>query len=95
MRDRAPEAAGAALLLLAAGAAAVLLAGGSPRPAREAGARAFHGATGGLGSGTALSLDACGAALDASLDGACGAGTGAVPGGFAFCPHHAGPTIRH
>ena len=94
MTDRAPErlAAGVALLVAAAG---VVLALGSRRTAAaEARSAAFQGIVGGLGSGTATSLSPCEAAFDGGVSGTCSAGLDPGPGAFAFCPHHAGASLR-
>ena len=94
MRDRAPEglAAAAAALLLAASGVLLL---GSLRCARaEARSAEFQRTVGGLGGGTATSLADCEAAFDPGFHGGCALGEEPAPGGFAFCPHHSGPTLR-
>jgi len=92
--DRAPERLAVAVAALVA-AAGVVLALGSRRPAAaEARSAGFQRTTGGLGSGTAVTLSPCEAAFDGGAGGDCSCGLDPVPGGFAFCPHHAGPSMR-
>lgn len=93
MRDRAPERFGLAVALLAAAAAGVLAAGAGATedPARAEG---FQRLVGGLGGGTATSLVPCERAFDPARAEGCALGTEPLPGGFDFCPHHSGPTIR-
>lgn len=93
MRDRAPEALAAAVLLAAAAAAAILLGAG-----RDAGAAArsagFQRATGGIGGGRGTALLPCEGAFDGDATRPCGRALDPLPGGEAFCPHHAGPLGR-
>ncbi len=93
MTDRAPEMVGAAALLVAAGACAVAACGGRGAADAERSA-GFQRLAGGLGLGTATDLSACDAAFDARLAPVCEVGLEPLPGGFAFCLHHAGPGLR-
>ena len=88
MTDRAPERLAAAVAVLVAAAGAVLALGSRRPPSAE-----FQRIVGGLGSGTATSLTPCEAAYDGGIAGTCSCGLDPVPGGFAFCPHHAGPSL--
>jgi hypothetical protein len=85
--------AGIGALALAAGA---MLAIGARHSAAEAGrGRAFQGLVGGLGFGPALDLSRCAFSFDPRLCPACSQEVGPVPGGKAFCPHHAGAVIDY
>jgi hypothetical protein len=94
VRDRVPGALGAAAALLVAAAAGVLLLGARRSPAPDPGAAGFQRLAGGLGRGTATSLRPCEGAFDPGVAAACDAGLGPLPGGFAYCPHHAGVSLR-
>ena len=91
MRDRAPEALAAAAGLLTAAAAAALFLGALGDPAAADRSAAFQEAAGGLGGGRATMLQPCEAAFTGDRDLPCGRAFEPVPGGAAFCPHHAGP----
>jgi hypothetical protein len=89
---------GATLLLalalgLAACAAALTLAAPAGAPPERA--REFHGLVGGLGFGPALDLSPCAFGLDPRLCPACAWEWGPVPGGAAFCPHHADSVLAY
>ena len=94
MTDRAPERLAVAAAVLAAAAAWALLLGARRPPSAPGPAEGFHRAVGGLGSGTATSLSPCESAFDPGLSRCCERGLDPAPGGFAFCPHHAGPSLR-
>jgi hypothetical protein len=94
VRDRAPEGLAVAAAVLAAAAGCVLLLGARRAGGEGARGESFQRLVGGLGSGAATSLVPCERAFDAGLSGACGCGTEPVPGGFAYCPHHAGASLR-
>jgi hypothetical protein len=94
VRDRAPEALGAAVALLVAAAGAVLLAGGRRSAAPDGPGADLRRLTGGIGGGTASSLRPCDRAFDPGIAGTCGPGVEGVPGGFAWCPHHSGASLR-
>ncbi len=93
LKDRAPEGLAAAVLLAAAAAGILLLGAG-----RDAGAAArsagFQRATGGIGGGRATALLPCEGAFDGGATRPCGRALDPLPGGEAFCPHHAGPLGR-
>ena len=94
MTDRAPERLAAAVALLVAAGGAVLALGSRRSAAQDARAAEFQRIVGGLGSGSASALVPCEAAFDGGVAGTCTRGLDPVPGGFAFCPHHAGPSLR-
>jgi len=92
--DRAPERLGAAVALLVVAAGAVLALGARRSPAAERRSAEFQRLAGGLGSGSATALSPCEAAFDGGVAGTCSFELDPVPGGAAFCPHHAGPSLR-
>lgn len=94
MTDRAPERLAAAVAVLIAAAGTVLVLGSRRSSAADARSAEFQGLAGGLGSGTASALSPCEAAFDAGIAGTCSSGLDPAPGGFAFCPHHSGPSLR-
>ena len=93
MTDRAPERLGLAIAALAAAAAAALAIGSRRAPA-DGPAAEFQRALGGLGSGSATTLVPCPRAFDAGTAGACAALCEPIPGASAWCPHHAGASLR-
>ena len=94
MKDRAPEGLAVAAATLILTASGVLLLGSLRSARAEVRSADFQRTVGGLGGGTAISLADCGAAFDPGPAGGCGFGEEPAPGGFAFCPHHSGPTLR-
>ena len=94
MTDRAPERLGVAVALLLSAASVMLVLGSHRSRAQSARAGEFQRLTGGLGWGTATSLADCAASFDPGVSEVCSHGLDPVPGAFAFCIHHAGPTIR-
>jgi len=92
--DRAPEGLAVAAAALLAAAGCVLLLGARRPAAAAARSAEFQRVLGGLGSGTATSLAPCEAAFDDGLAAGCALGREEVPGAFAFCPHHAGASLR-
>jgi len=92
--DRAPERLAAAVAALVAAAGIVLVLGALRPAAAEVRSAEFQRIAGGLGSGTAVTLSPCEAAFDGGIAGTCTCGLDPVPGGFVFCPHHAGPSLR-
>jgi len=75
-------------------AAALLFSGagnsGTSRPAHAE----FQRLTGGLGVGAAVSPQPCAAGLNPSASEGCTFATSPVAGGLAYCPIHAGPSLR-
>jgi hypothetical protein len=94
VRDRAPEALATATAALLAAAGCALLAGAARPASGAARSEEFQRLVGGLGSGTATALSPCAQAFDPGLGEDCSCGMDPVPGGFAFCPHHSGASLR-
>lgn len=94
MRDRAPEALAVATAALLAAAGGALLAGALRPASAAARSEEFQRLVGGLGYGTATDLSPCAPAFDPGVGGGCTCGTDPVPGGFAYCPHHSGASLR-
>ncbi len=94
MTDRGPERLAAAVAVLVAAAGAVLALGPGRGGGADPRAGEFRRLAGGLDPGSAATLAACEAAHDGGIAGTCSRGLDPVPGGFAFCPHHAGPSLR-
>jgi hypothetical protein len=91
--DRAPERVAAVATVAVLAAACVLALGARRGSASTERAAWFQRATGGLGSGPATSLAPCPAAFDGGVAGRCAGDLDPVPGGRAYCIHHAGPAL--
>lgn len=94
MTDRAPERLAALAGLVAAAAGAALWTGSVRGPAEAAASAAFQRAVLGIGGGTAPFLEPCEAAFHGGGSRRCARAFEPVPGGEAFCPHHAGAALR-
>lgn len=94
MTDRAPERLAALAGLVAAAAGAALWTGSVRGPAEAAASAAFQRAVLGIGGGTAPFLEPCEAAFHGGGSRRCARSFEPVPGGEAFCPHHAGAALR-